>query len=204
MACPLNHRILLSSGEFIKRKNHETALRAIAKIVSEFPDIHYVICGHGQLQDYLQQLVKDLGLENHVSFPGYRQDILEIYPCADIFVFPSFQEGLPMALLEAHGPADFRCLLRYPWQPRSDGTRSPGISQIVNPQSAGLQPCKGGYMISKANDVNAYAEAIAQILRNPVSMDSMKQANALRARQFSREQVSARMEKIYQRISHKK
>ena len=59
-------------------------------------------------------------------------------------------------------------------------------------------------MISKANDVNAYAEAIAQILRNPVSMDSMKQANALRARQFSREQVSARMEKIYQRISHKK
>ena len=62
LGLPLNHRILLSSGEFIKRKNHETALRAIAKIVSEFPDIHYVICGHGQLQDYLQQLVKDLGL----------------------------------------------------------------------------------------------------------------------------------------------
>lgn len=203
LGLPLNHRILLSSGEFIKRKNHETALRAIAKIVSEFPDIHYVICGHGQLQDYLQQLVKDLDMENHVSFPGYRQDILEIYPCADIFVFPSFQEGLPMALLEAMASglpvvcSDIRGS-RDLMEPEAQN------SQVVNPQSAGLQPCKGGYMISKANDVNAYAEAIAQILRNPVSMDSMKQANALRARQFSMEQVSARMEKIYQRISHKK
>ena len=101
LGLPLHCRILLSSGEFIKRKNHETTIRAFAKLIKEFPDIHYVICGHGQLQDYLQNLVKELGVTDHVSFPGYRQDMLEIYRCADIFAFPSFQEGLPMALLEA-------------------------------------------------------------------------------------------------------
>lgn len=203
LGLPLNRRILLSSGEFIKRKNHETALRAIAKLIREFPDIHYVICGHGQLHDYLLQLVKYLGLEDHVSFPGYRQDILEIYPCADIFVFPSFQEGLPMALLEAmanglpvvcsniRGSRDLM-------EPENRG------SQEIPHQSAGLQPCKGGYMISKADDVDAYTEALALILRHPDSMNSMKQANALRAQQFSMEQVSARMEKIYQRIGCEK
>lgn len=203
LGLPLNRRILLSSGEFIKRKNHETALRAIAKLIREFPDIHYVICGHGQLHDYLLQLVKDLGLEDHVSFPGYRQDILEIYPCADIFVFPSFQEGLPMALLEAmanglpvvcsniRGSRDLM-------EPENRG------SQEIPHQSAGLQPYKGGYMISKADDVDAYTEALALILRHPDSMNSMKQANALRAQQFSMEQVSARMEKIYQRIGCEK
>ena len=203
LGLPLNRRILLSSGEFIKRKNHETALRAIAKLVGEFSDIHYVICGHGQLHDYLQQLVKDLGLEDHVSFPGYRQDILEIYPCADIFVFPSFQEGLPMALLEAMASglpvvcSDIRGS-RDLMEPEN------AASQNISSRSAGLQPCKGGYMISKADDADSYAEALALILRNPDSMGSMKQANALRAQQFSMEQVSARMEKIYQRISCKK
>ena len=59
-------------------------------------------------------------------------------------------------------------------------------------------------MISKADDVDAYTEALALILRHPDSMNSMKQANALRAQQFSMEQVSARMEKIYQRIGCEK
>lgn len=59
-------------------------------------------------------------------------------------------------------------------------------------------------MIQKADDADAYAEALALILRKPESMNSMKQANVLRAQQFSMEQVSARMEKIYQRISHQK
>lgn len=203
LGLPLNCRILLSSGEFIKRKNHETALRAFAKLVDEFPDIHYVICGHGQLHDYLQQLVKDLGLKNHVSFPGYRQDILEICPCADIFIFPSFQEGLPMALLEAMASGlPVIC---------SDIRGSRDLMEPINIASqesaslpVGLQPCKGGYMIQKADDADAYAEALALILRKPESMNSMKQANVLRAQQFSMEQVSARMEKIYQRISHQK
>lgn len=133
MACLLIARILLSSGEFIKRKNHETALRAFAKLVDEFPDIHYVICGHGQLHDYLQQLVKDLGLKNHVSFPGYRQDILEICPCADIFIFPSFQEGLPMALLEAMAKWTAGHMLRYPRQPGSDGANKHSLSRVSIP-----------------------------------------------------------------------
>ena len=77
-------------------------------------------------------------------------------------------------------------------------------SQVVNPQSASLQPCKGGYMISKANDVNAYAEAIAQISKKSSLHGFHEQANAPGPGNFSMEQVSARMENIYQRISHKK
>ncbi len=197
---PMDARIILSSGEFIKRKNHETALRAIAKLIGEFPDLHYVICGHGQLHDYLKQLTKELGLEAHVSFPGYRQDMLEIYPCADVFVFPSYQEGLPMALLEAmasglpvvcsdiRGSSDLM-------EPEADDLQEKGN------QNATIKDCKGGYMVAKADDVDAFAEALARMLRNPNAMESMKQDNTLRAKEFSMERVSACMEKIYRRLS---
>lgn len=200
LGLPSQGRILLSSGEFIKRKNHETALRAVAKLIGEFPDIHYVICGHGQLHDYLKQLTKDLGLEGHVSFPGYRQDMLEIYPCADIFVFPSFQEGLPMALLEAMANglpvvcSDIRGSCDLMDQENRD-------SEEASAQSVGVKACKGGYMVEKADDVDAFAKALARLLRDPGSLEAMKQANALRAQEFSMERVSARMEEIYRRIA---
>lgn len=195
---PTDARIVLSSGEFIKRKNHATALRAIAKLIGEFPDLHYVICGHGQLRDDLKQLSKELGLEGHVSFPGYRKDMLEIYPCADIFVFPSYQEGLPMALLEAMASglpivcADIR------------GCRDlmEENSSLENCRSlAKVKCCKGGYMVKKADDVDAYVEVLARMLKNPESMEVMKQANILRAKDFSMEKVSACMKQIYRRMS---
>ncbi|RHP47301.1 glycosyltransferase family 4 protein [Clostridium sp. AF32-12BH] len=205
LGLPLHCRILLSSGEFIKRKNHETTIRAFAKLIKEFPDIHYVICGHGQLQDYLQNLVKELGVTDHVSFPGYRQDMLEIYRCADIFAFPSFQEGLPMALLEAMASglpvvcSDIRGSrdLMEEIAPTAEQPQA----QDKTASTSDLLQCKGGYMIKKADNVDAYAQALALILKNPEDMNTMGQTNALRAQQFSMQQVAARMEEIYKRIS---
>lgn len=101
LGLPLDRYILLSSGELIKRKNHETTIRAMALLKDQIPNFQYVICGHGQLHEYLQHLVAELNLEQHVTFLGYREDMLEIFQCADIFLFPSYQEGLPMAMLEA-------------------------------------------------------------------------------------------------------
>ena len=46
-------------------------------------------------------LAKQLGVENQVKFLGYRTDMMEIMAASDIFVMPSFREGVPRALLEA-------------------------------------------------------------------------------------------------------
>ena len=40
-------------------------------------------------------------MEEQIRFLGYRKDVLEIYKIADLFVFPSLREGLPVALIEA-------------------------------------------------------------------------------------------------------
>lgn len=91
--------VLLSVGELIKRKNHETVLKALSQIKDK--NFVYLICGRGVLMEHLQNLTKQLGLESEVKFLGFRKDIAEICKTADLFIFPSYQEGLPVALMEA-------------------------------------------------------------------------------------------------------
>lgn len=99
LGIPENIPLLLSVGELIKRKNHETVLKALSRLKNH--DFVYLICGRGILAEYLQEQVKNLDSTDKVKFLGFRNDITEICKIADLFIFPSYQEGLPVALMEA-------------------------------------------------------------------------------------------------------
>lgn len=99
LVIPEDIPVLLSVGELIKRKNHKTVLKALSQIKDK--NFIYLICGRGVLKEYLHNLTKQLGIESKVKFLGFRKDIAEICKTADLFIFPSYQEGLPVALMEA-------------------------------------------------------------------------------------------------------
>lgn len=91
--------MLLSVGELSERKNHEAVIRALKVLNND--KIKYFIVGKGQLKEYLENLISDMNLQNQVTLLGFRTDVLELCKSADIFIFPSRQEGLPVALMEA-------------------------------------------------------------------------------------------------------
>ncbi len=95
---PEDATLLFSVGEISSRKNHETAIRALAK--TENKNIYYVICGKGELEPYLKHLSKELGIEKRVKFLGFRKDIAQLCKASDIYVFPSQREGLGIAAIE--------------------------------------------------------------------------------------------------------
>ena len=99
LGLPEDAFVVLSVGELNKNKNHEVIIRAIAKINN--PDIHYLVCGKGPLESYLNELVAELGVGKNVHLLGFRLDIPEICKISDLFAFPSYREGLGMAALEA-------------------------------------------------------------------------------------------------------
>lgn len=99
LGIPKDAIMLLSVGELSKRKNHEVVIRALAEIKNK--NVVYAICGKGILEPYLKKLAHNLGISNRVFLLGFRTDVTEICKVADIFVFPSLQEGLPVALMEA-------------------------------------------------------------------------------------------------------
>lgn len=92
-------KIIISVGELSKRKNHEIIIRALSKLKTK--EYKYLIAGEGELKQYLQDIIKKLNLENNVCLLGQRDDVLELLNISDLFIFPSFQEGLPVALMEA-------------------------------------------------------------------------------------------------------
>ena len=97
-----SEQMLLSVGELIPRKNHEEVIRALAKEKEKGEkNFRYFICGQGDLKEYLQNLIDTLDLSGEVTLLGYRKDIRNLLYGADVFVFPSKQEGMPMALMEA-------------------------------------------------------------------------------------------------------
>lgn len=91
--------MVLSIGELNVRKNQETVIRAVSMI--DDLRLKYCICGQGSKYNDLKNLILELNLSDRVCLLGYRTDIAEICHAADLFVFPSIQEGLPVALMEA-------------------------------------------------------------------------------------------------------
>lgn len=95
--------MLLSVGELVPNKNHEVVIRALSdlKKQNKLDAIEYVICGQGVYEKDLKKLAEELNVIDRVHFLGYRCDIYEICNSADLFVFMSHREGLPVALMEA-------------------------------------------------------------------------------------------------------
>lgn len=94
-----NEKIFLTVAELIPRKNYETILKALSKIKDV--KFKYIICGDGILKEKLETFVRELHLQDKVCFAGFRKDVQLFYAIADLFLFPSFQEGLSIALIEA-------------------------------------------------------------------------------------------------------
>jgi glycosyltransferase involved in cell wall biosynthesis len=99
LGIPEDASMVLSVGELNVNKNHKTVIDAISEIKDS--KIYYCICGNGPLNDYLEKYAEEMGIGNQLHLLGFRNDIAEICKSADIFIFPSKREGLPVSLMEA-------------------------------------------------------------------------------------------------------
>lgn len=137
-----NDIMILSVGELNQNKNHEVAVKAIARLNK--PNIHYYIAGQGEKEQYLNEIAESMGVNLHLL--GYRTDIVELLNVADIFVFPSFREGLSVALMEAMA-AGLPCI----------------VSEIRG--NVDLIDDKHGGFLCKPDDVDAFCESIKLLIK---------------------------------------
>ena len=91
--------VFLSVGGLISRKNQKIVIEALARTGDW--DYKYCIAGDGIQKEELGRIAKINGIEGKVLFLGYREDVELLYKLADVVILPSFQEGLPVALMEA-------------------------------------------------------------------------------------------------------
>lgn len=98
---PPDAEVLLSVGELSRRKNHRDVIAALAGLMKQGENVFYMICGQGKLKKRLMRYAKRLGVADRICMPGFLEQMDKVYQEADLFVFPSYQEGMPAALMEA-------------------------------------------------------------------------------------------------------
>ena len=92
---------MYSIGELIPRKNHIFVLETLEETFRSHPDLHYFIAGNGALTDELTQWIREHNLTDQIHLLGFRKDARRLMYGMDLFLFPSKQEGLPVAVIEA-------------------------------------------------------------------------------------------------------
>lgn len=187
--------VLLTSGEMIPRKNQEVLFRMLAKMKDEAENLHLLLCGHGELNEYLHGLADELGIVDRISFLGYREDMAEIFQASDIFLFPSFQEGLPRAMLEAMASGLPVICSEIRGNTDLMGDR---WTESANQR---MKLCPGGIMLNHLQDADVWAEALRDMLSKRSSWKEMGEACIMRSREFGLDVVEKRMREIYGRFA---
>lgn len=177
--------VLLSVGELNDNKNHRVIIRALGDIKREnainLREIKYLICGQGEQFQDLKKLVEQEKLEDQVQLLGFRTDMADIYKMANIFVFPSFREGLSVALMEA-----MWCGL-------------PVICSRIR-GNIDLVDKRGGIMFDASNVLEAKNAIMKMIKMDTEKRNRMGIYNKKKIKNFSIEEVNKKMLLIYSRI----
>lgn len=162
---PTPEPVFLSIGRFSGEKGQLVLLEAFARVVGQIPAARLVLAGDGDLRPALEARIRDLGLGTRVRITGWissaqvRDELL----AARVLVQPSFQEGLPVVIMEAMA-------LGRP----AISTYVAGIPELVLPGETGW--------LVPAGEIAALAEAMAAAAATPApEMARMSAAAAARA-----------------------
>ncbi len=98
---PNGEKILVHASNFRPVKRVSDVVRIFARVQEAVP-AKLLLIGDGPERLFVQQLVKDLNLHDHVWFLGQHDSIEPLLACADVFILPTEQESFGLVALEAH------------------------------------------------------------------------------------------------------
>ncbi|WP_232684035.1 glycosyltransferase [Leuconostoc mesenteroides] len=172
--------VMMSSvGELSDRKNHKVVLEALKMMKPEqLKNIYYIIAGTGSNGEILDDLAESFGFKDHFKLVGYRSDIQNINFSSDISIFPSLQEGLGVAGLEA--AIDGVYLIGSDIRGIKDYILSDSIGVIFNPRNA---------------------KQLKKVLEKKIDANILNsKLNRSRLCQFDIKSVDRAMQKIYKNV----
>jgi glycosyltransferase involved in cell wall biosynthesis len=174
---------LLMVGTLEPRKNHITAMRALARLKqAEHPHRLLIAGGQGWLFEPVRRAVEELGLTGDVTFAGRvpDDDLPALYAGADALMLPSLYEGFGFPVLEA-----MAC-------------RTP----VVCADSSSLPEVAGdAALLVPPTDDAALAAAVARILTEPGLADDLRRRGAVQAARFRWETCAAETVGVYRAVA---
>ena len=171
--------VILSVGELLPNKNHKTAVLAVKKVLSRFPDAQLLIAGNGPDRANLEALVKKEGMEEHVTFLGYTTRLPEYMKACDLLIACSYREGMPQNVIQA-------MLCGLPVAASDNRGHREVVREGVN-----------GFLMN-SGDAEGFSEGIVRILASNMDRKIIRGS----ARRYSDVCVKEELRKIYRFEDH--
>ncbi len=93
--------VIIVVAALFEMKGHKELINALASLESGKENLCVLFVGDGNYRQELQRQAADCALEGVIRFLGFRSDIPSLLTASDLFVLPSYSEGLPVSVLEA-------------------------------------------------------------------------------------------------------
>jgi glycogen(starch) synthase len=177
-------QVVFSVGRLVHEKGFHLLVEAVPRILSEFPNTHFVMAGRGPEAPYLAQRAKSLGVTDHVSFPGFISDRERdcLYHVAACAVFPSLYEPFGIVALEAMSAG---CPVVV--------TEVGGLGEVVRHGKTGVT--------IYPDDVQSVAWGVLHTLRNPaLAVARAEVAQEVVHLEFNWDTIAAQTIAVYQRV----
>jgi glycosyltransferase involved in cell wall biosynthesis len=167
--------VLVCCARLSPSKGVDVLLEAMYWLMRSGKRCECIVVGDGPLRERLQEQAIHLGVRPHVHFEGFKEDVRPYLHSADVFVLTSYQEGMPIAVLESMA-CGLPCVV----------TDVGGTAEAVSHMKEGLLVKPGS-----AQDV---AEALAYLLEHADERNRMARQAFTKSREFF--DVDARMREI--------
>ena len=181
---------ILTVGRLVEKKGIEYAIRAIAKLTADYPNMVYSIAGDGPLNENLQSLVSRLNLQKNIKFLGAlpQQEVLKLYDRTDLFLLPS--------VTAADGDCEGQALVLQ----EAQACGIPVVSTIHNGIPDGVLDGKSGFLVPE-KDVDSIAEKLQYLIQNPQLWPQMgKAGREFVEKKYDIKILSEKLVQIYQEL----
>ncbi len=178
--------LTVGASRITDRKGINYLIEAVAKLVPKYPQIYLKLMGDGNAREKLEQFVKDSRLEKNVVFLGRipHEDVLPYYQEASLFVFPSLNEGMSNAMLEA-------LAVGLPLVSTNTG----GASELVTDGENGF--------IIKFKDSQDIADKIEKLILDEELRKKMALVSRTLAEKMSWQSVAEKYFEVYKQVGKK-
>ena len=180
-----NGHQLLYTGRLAAEKGLPDLFDAVHQINKTGQSYRLVLTGKGEYRDVLKDKAKRLNIEDRIDFAGFvsRKRLIELYENSDIFVFPTYYEGLPTSILEAMA-AGLPIV----------STTAHGVTDLLDHEETGL--------LSPPGESEKLASHIQRLLDDPQLREELgSAARAEAVTEYDWDIVGQKMKSVYEEVA---
>jgi len=179
---PAREKVVLFLGRITMQKGPEFFVRAAARVAERIDNVRFVMAGAGDLVPDMARLVRKLGLEDRVEFPGFLRgdEVRRAYEGSDVYVMPSVSEPFGLTALEA---------VRH------------GVPVVLSKSSGAAEVLLRGSLQVDYWDIEMIARQIVAVLRYPRLSETLRREGAAEIRGLTWDKAALKCTRFYNELT---